>query len=201
MIGLVHFAPSPRHLDVDEAAAIAAHVRGRVSVVTLTVDADDTVMDRLAAAVRPDAMQLHGKESPQRVADLSARHRCPVSKALGVAERADLAGADAYGDTLMVLDAKPPRGADRPGGHGASFDWSVLDGWPEGRPYMLSGGLTADTVGEAVARLSPYAVDVSSGVETDRVKDPAKMVRFVEAVRSACGERWGSGVSDGRIGA
>ncbi|WP_075219816.1 phosphoribosylanthranilate isomerase [Acuticoccus yangtzensis] len=187
MIGLVHFAPSPRHLALDAARAIADHARGRVTLVTLTVDADDATLDALVAAAEPDILQLHGKESPARVAELAARYDRPVAKALGVASAADLAAIDDYPETLLVLDAKPPKGADRPGGHGASFDWSLLDGWPADRPFMLSGGLTPETVAAAVRALAPYAVDVSSGVEVERVKDPAKMLAFAAAVRQAAG--------------
>ena len=183
MIGLVHFAPSPRHLTLDEARAIADHVRGRVTLVALTVDADDATLDALARTVRPDAIQFHGKERPAHVAAVGARHDVAVAKAVGVATRADLAEVGDYTGALIVLDAKPPKGADRPGGHGAAFDWSLLSAMPADTPYMLSGGLSPETVGAALATVGPYALDVSSGVETDRIKDPAKMAAFVAAAR------------------
>jgi phosphoribosylanthranilate isomerase len=194
MVGLVHFARSPRHVDLAAAAAIADAARGTrrshasapaladptALVVVLTVDADDAALAAIVAAARPDALQLHGRETPERVAAVAARFGLPVARAFGIAEAADLAPAAAT-TALPVLDAKPPRGADRPGGHGTAFDWSVLAGFD--RPYMLSGGLTPDTVADAVARLRPYAVDVSSGVEAGGAKDPAKVGAFVAAAR------------------
>ncbi len=110
MIGLVHFPPSPRHLSLDDAAAIAASVRGRVSIVALTVDADDATLDALARTVRPDALQFHGKESPERVAHLGEQYGVAVAKAIGVGSAGDLAAADDYEGALIVLDAKPPKG-------------------------------------------------------------------------------------------
>lgn len=184
MIGVVHFPPSPRHLDAAAAASVAEAVRGRAMVVALVVDADDATLDAFVDAVRPDALQLHGRESPERVVEVARRTGLPVAKALGIAMRDDLASAGSYA-ALIVADAKPPKNADRPGGHGRRFDWSVLDTLGPARPYMLSGGLDPTTVAEAVARLRPYAVDVSSGVETDGVKEPAKIAAFLEATRAA----------------
>nr|WP_255720743.1 phosphoribosylanthranilate isomerase [Acuticoccus kalidii] len=184
MVGIVHFPPSPRHLAIDAAAAVAEAVRGRATIVALTVDADDATLMPFIDAVRPDALQLHGKEPPARVAALSARTGLPMAKALGVATADDLAAASLY-DALLVIDAKPPKGADRPGGHGKRFDWSLLTALDPSRPFMLSGGLDPASVGEAARFVRPYAVDVSSGVETNGVKDAAKMAAFVEAVRTA----------------
>lgn len=193
MVGIVHFARSPRHLELAAAAAVADAVRGGQAgaesapaamdwtrIVALVVDADDRTLDALVAAVRPDALQLHGRETAERVAAVAGRYGLPVAKAFGVAAAADLVPAAAT-RALLVLDAKPPAGTDRPGGHGATFDWGVLGGFP--RPYMLSGGLTPDNVAGAVARLRPYAVDVSSGVETGGIKDPDKIAAFVAAAR------------------
>ena len=182
MVGILHFPPSPRHLDVAAAADVASAARGRALTVALTVDADDATLDALVATVRPDAIQLHGRETPERVAAIAARYGIAVAKALGIATAADLAPAGTY-EALLVLDAKPPADADRPGGHGRRFDWALLAGLRA--PFMLSGGLDAAAVGDAVRRLAPYAVDVSSGVESDGVKDPAKIAAFVAAVRSA----------------
>lgn len=181
LIGIVHFRPSPRHLDIPQAADVAAAARGRAMIVALTVDATDLALDALFAAVRPDALQLHGRESLARVREVAARYGVPVARAVGVATRADLDEAAAW-PVLPVFDAKPPAGADRPGGHGQVFDWAALTEFP--RPYMLSGGLHAGNVGAAVAALHPYAVDVSSGVETGALKDPTKMAAFVAAVRA-----------------
>lgn len=181
MIGIVHFAPSPRHVSPEAARAVADAARGGAMVVALTVDADDVTLDRLVAIARPDALQLHGKESPARVAVLAARYGLPVAKAIGIAGAADLARAADY-PGLLVLDAKPPKGADRPGGHGESFDWTVLESLDRPRPFMLSGGLDPATVARAVEVVRPYAVDVSSGVETDGRKDAVKIAAFLAAV-------------------
>lgn len=181
MIGVVHFAPSPRHLSAPEAAAVASAVRGKSLVVALVVDADDTTLDALVRTTRPDALQLHGRETPERVAEVAVRYGLPVSKAHGVASVADLAALAGY-KVLPVLDAKPPKGADRPGGHGAPFDWSILASLDPALPYMLSGGLTPETIADAVATLGPYAVDVSSGVELGGEKDAGRIVAFIDGV-------------------
>ncbi len=182
MIGVVHFAPSPRHLAASDAATVADAVRGGPLVVALVVDADDATLDALVAGARPDALQLHGKETPARTAEIAARYGLPVAKAHGVASAADLAPVQLH-DALPVLDAKPPKGADRPGGHGAPFDWSILSNLDGGRPYMLSGGLNAENVSAAVAAVRPYAVDVSSGVEIGGEKDAGRVSDFIDAVR------------------
>jgi phosphoribosylanthranilate isomerase len=179
MIGLVHFGPSPRHLSIETAAEVAAAARGAF-LVALTVDADDATLDDLVAAARPDALQLHGRETPVRVAELAARYALPVAKAYGVRSAEDLAAVGSHA-ALPVLDAKPPEGADRPGGHGAPFDWGLLASLSG--PYMLSGGLTPDNVADAVRIARPYAVDVSSGVETDGAKDPPRVAEFIVAAR------------------
>ncbi|MEM0909043.1 MAG: phosphoribosylanthranilate isomerase [Pseudomonadota bacterium] len=181
MIGLVHFAPSPRHVDEGQAAEIAAAARGAL-VVALTVDADDGTLDALVRRAAPGALQLHGQESPERVDEVGARYGLLMSKAIGVAAPGDLARVHDY-KALPVLDAKPPRGADRPGGHGNVFDWSMLSDTAGLPGYMLCGGLDAHNVKDAVATLHPYAVDVSSKVETDGRKDPQKVARFVEAAK------------------
>lgn len=181
MVGVVHFPPSPRHLDLAPALDVADAARAAL-VVALTVDADDKTLDALVATVRPGALQLHGRETPERVAEVAARYGLPVAKAIGVAAAGDLAALPRFA-ALPVLDAKPPKGADRPGGHGARFDWGLLAGLGETTMYMLSGGLDAHNVAEAVATLGPYAVDVSSRVETGGVKDPAKVAAFIAAAK------------------
>ena len=180
MVGVVHFEPSPRHLALAEARAVADAAHGAM-VVALTVDADDRTLDALVATVRPDALQLHGRETPERTALLAARYGLPVAKAFGVASAEDLHRVGDY-DALPVLDAKPPRGADRPGGHGSRFDWSLLDALGPDATYMLSGGLGPDNVADAVRATRAYAVDVSSRVETGGVKDPARIAAFIAAV-------------------
>lgn len=181
MIGVVYFEPSPRHVGPGVARDVADAVRGGASVVLLTVDASDRELDALVARVRPDALQLHGKETPERVAELAARYDLPIAKAIGVAGPEDLEAAGGYDDALLLVDAKAPPEADRPGGLGATFDWSLLSALGE-RPFMLSGGLNAQNAGEAVRTVRPYAVDVSSGVETAGKKDLAQIKAFIEAV-------------------
>lgn len=183
-VGFVFFPKSPRNLTHAEAAALASVVPPGVAKVALTVDADDAVLDALLAAVPLDMLQLHGHESPDRVAEVRARFGLPVMKAVGVAAEADLPALDDYGrvaDQLLV-DAKPAPGAALPGGNGLSFDWRLIAGRRWTRPWMLAGGLTAENVAEAVRLTGARQVDVSSGVESvPGVKDPVKIEDFIEA--------------------
>ncbi|MEM6846663.1 MAG: phosphoribosylanthranilate isomerase [Pseudomonadota bacterium] len=183
MIGLVHFAKSPRHLGFDRAREVAAAAKG-ASVVALTVDADDATLDAIDRRVRPDIFQLHGHETPEHVATVAARYGKPVIKAVGVRDAADIEAALSH-DALLLLDAKPPKNASRPGGNGEAFDWGVLAAVPAGRAFVLAGGLNSENVADAVERTKPYAVDVSSGVETDGLKDTAKIRAFIAAVKQA----------------
>ncbi|CAA0111324.1 N-(5'-phosphoribosyl)anthranilate isomerase [Starkeya nomas] len=190
MVGMVFFTPSPRHVDLATAtaAALAARARGRAQIVALTVDADDATLAAIVDAARPDMLQLHGKESPERVAAVRARFGLPVMKAIGIATAADLARLSAYADVAdrLLLDAKPPKGALLPGGNGVPFDWNLLAGLDLTRPFMLSGGLDPDNVGEAVRRVRPPGIDVSSGVErAPGIKDPARIAAFLRAARAA----------------
>ena len=188
LVGLVFFPRSPRHLSLEDGARLARLARGRVPVVALTVDADDLLLDGIAETVRPDLLQLHGRETPSRVAEIRARFGGPVVKALGVADAADLEAAHAYSGAVdrFLLDAKPPKGATRPGGNGLAFDWRLLAGLDLGRPLMLSGGLTAINVAEAVRIARPQGVDASSGVESaPGIKDPARIAAFIAAAREA----------------
>ena len=201
MVGLVFFEPSPRHLTYDAAEALAAMARGRAEIVALTVDADDARITAIAARIAPDLIQLHGRESPERVRAVATSTGCRTMKALGVSTAADLAALDAYAGAadFVLLDARPPKGADRPGGHGAVFDWAILDRLDPSLPFMLSGGLTPDNVAEAIRRTRPYAVDVSSGVErSPGEKAPALIEAFVAAARDAAGvgERHSTGASE-----
>lgn len=182
MVGVVHFPPSPRHVEAAEAGAVARAVAGGALVVALTVDADDATLDAFVETARPNALQFHGRETPERVAECAARYGLPVAKAFGVASAGDLAPVTAYA-ALPVIDAKPPKDADRPGGHGTPFDWSILAALDPTVPFMLSGGLRPETVAAAVHAVRPYALDVSSGVETDGHKDAAKIAAFVAAAR------------------
>jgi len=182
--GFVFFEKSPRHLTLPEAAALAVGVPVGVAKVALTVDADDATLDALTQAVPLDMLQLHGHESPARVAAVRARYGLPVMKAVGLAARDDLAVLDRYltvADQILV-DAKPPRGGGLPGGNGLSFDWRLLEGrrWP--LPWMLAGGLTPANVAQAVRLTGARQVDVSSGVERGPgVKDATLIADFIAA--------------------
>ena len=187
-VGFVFFPKSPRAVDFDTAAALAAEVPPGICKVALTVDADDAMLDALVEAVPVDMLQLHGDESPERVLEVRARYGLPVMKAVGVSGPDDLAALDVYGrvaDQLLV-DAKPPKDAVLPGGNGLAFDWRLLAGrrWPV--PWVLAGGLTPDNLAEALARTGARQVDVSTGIESARgVKDPALIARFGQAAVAA----------------
>jgi len=186
MLGFVFFPPSPRHVDPARAAQLAAPVRGRARIVSLTVDADDLTFDAIFHTLGPDILQLHGRESPERVAQLKTRYNVETMKVIAVREAADLAAVEPYLGVAdrILFDAKAPAAASRPGGLGIRFDWHLLAGLDLPRPCMLSGGLDAEVVAAAIGIARPDGVDVSSGVEArPGEKDPAAIARFVEAVR------------------
>ncbi len=188
-IGLVFFAKSPRHVTVQRAAELASIAKaGGVGVVAVTVDAPSILLDEIAAVVAPDLFQLHGSETPVRVAQVRDLTLTRTMRALRVAEGADLDAAKAFeaaADYLM-FDAKAPPGAVLPGGNGAAFDWSILAGRSFAKPWFLAGGLNAANVGEAIAQSGARLVDVSSGVESaPGVKDPFLIEAFLKAVRRA----------------
>lgn len=183
-VGFVFFAKSPRHVALSDAARLAAAVAPGVAKVALTVDADDAALDALLAEVPVDMLQLHGHESPERVGEVRARYGLPVMKAVGVAGEEDLPALEAYGRVAdqILVDAKPPKGADLPGGNGLAFDWRLIAGrrWPV--PWMLAGGLTPDNVSEAIRLTGARQVDVSSGVESaPGVKDSVRIAAFLKA--------------------
>ena len=186
LIGLVFFAKSPRSVSLAQARDLARQARGRSEVVALTVDADDAALAAIVEAVHPDWLQLHGSETADRVAAVKIRFGVQIMKAVGVSGIEDLVNADPFrvvSDTIL-FDAKPPKGAVLPGGNGVPFDWTLLSG--ETAPFMLSGGLTVETVGEAIRTSKARAVDVSSGVESaPGVKDSAKIGAFVAAAKAA----------------
>ena len=182
--GLVFFPKSPRHLTLDQARIVALAAPPGLAKVALTVDADDATLDAIIDAVPLDMLQLHGAESPERVAQLRARYGLPVMKAIGVADESDLAVLTEYSLVAdqILIDAKPPKGADLPGGNGLSFDWRLLVGRKWLRPWMLAGGLTPQNVAEAIRLTGARQVDVSSGVESaPGVKDAAKIIAFTKA--------------------
>ncbi|MEA2905198.1 MAG: phosphoribosylanthranilate isomerase [Alphaproteobacteria bacterium] len=188
MVGFVFFPPSPRHLGFEAARVLGARVRGRAQKVALSVDADDDVLAASIEALQPDALQLHGKEDPDRVVMVRTRFRLPVVKVLPIAERADLASIRLYAKVAdrLLFDARAPRAATRPGGLGKSFDWRLLDSVDRAVPFMLSGGLDTDNVAEALRITRAPGVDVSSGVErAPGDKDPEKIRAFIRAARAA----------------
>ena len=183
-VGFVFFEKSPRHLGLDAARALALDVPLGIAKVALTVNADDAALDALLDQVPLDMLQLHGSETPERVAEVRDRFGLPVMKAVGVADEGDLAVLDDYfrvADQILV-DAKPPKGADLPGGNGLAFDWRLIAGRRWAVPWMLAGGLTPDNVAEAIRLTGAKQVDVSSGVESARgVKDATLIKQFVAA--------------------
>jgi phosphoribosylanthranilate isomerase len=187
LVGFVFFAPSPRNLGLEAARALGERVKGRAGKVALTVDAvDDKLLD-IVEALKPDMLQLHGKETPERVVQVRTRFGLPVMKALPIAERADLSPIREYALVAdrLLFDARPPKEATRPGGLGRRFDWRLLASIDPGVPYMLSGGLDAGNVAEALAVTRAPGVDVSTGVESaPGVKDPAKIREFIRAARA-----------------
>lgn len=186
LAGIVFFPKSPRNLDIEPAIELAEHARGRIRLVALTVNADDALIDAIAGKVRPDLIQFHGSESPERLAAVRERTGLGTIKAIGISGPQDLAAAGAYAGVCerLLLDAKPPAEADRPGGLGTAFDWTVLEGYEPGVPWLLAGGLTPDNVATALSVTRAPGVDVSSGVESaPGVKDPERIEAFIRAVR------------------
>ena len=184
--GLVFFAKSPRNLSLETGAALAGRMRGKLKLAALVVDADDEMLGRIAAEIKPDFFQLHGKETPARAAEIRARFGIPLIKALPVAEPSDLARAADYDVAEMILfDAPSAPTATRPGGHGVAFDWQMLKSANPKQPWFLAGGLNPENVARAIAVSGARLVDVSSGVESaPGVKSPALIEAFVIAARA-----------------
>lgn len=188
MIGLVLHPKSPRFVDMERAASLAAMARGRAEIVALIVDFDAERASELAASLKPDWLQLHGKETPEQVAAIKAATGLRVMKALGVANATDLAAVPAFAAVadLVLLDAKPPKDAAYPGGHGRPFDWTILSGLDPAFGFMLSGGLDPANIADAIRIARPAGVDVSSGVESaPGVKDTGRIRDFIAAARQA----------------
>jgi phosphoribosylanthranilate isomerase len=188
MVGFVFFPPSPRHLQFDRARTLGEHVRGRAQKVALTVDADDAFLQSIVEALRPDIVQLHGAESVAQIAAIRRKFGLPVMKAVPIAVRDDLERIATYAAVAdrLLFDARAPREATRPGGLGNTFDWHLLKDVQPRVPFMLSGGLDAGNVGEALRITRASGIDVSSGVErAPGVKDIDKIAAFVRAARSA----------------
>lgn len=187
-VGFIFFARSPRNVTPAAASALRAAARGRALAAAVTVDAGDAFLDEIVTTASPDLLQLHGSETPQRVAAVKARYGLPVMKAIQISETADIDAIAPYVGVAdrFLLDAKPPEEAELPGGNGVAFDWRILDALDPGIDYMLSGGLNAANVGDALRSAAPSGLDVSSGVErTPGVKDTALIDAFFRAVRTA----------------
>lgn len=183
-LGFVFFPKSPRAVSPEEAASLVQDVPPGVARVGLFVDPDDAVLEAVLARVPLDLIQLHGAESPDRVAEVKARFGLPVMKAVGLAGAEDLPALTDYGlvADMLLVDAKPPRDADLPGGNGLAFDWRLLTGRRWLRPWLLAGGLTPRNVAEAVRLTGATGVDVSSGVETAPGQKDSGLIRdFIAA--------------------
>lgn len=185
--GLVFFPRSPRNLSLDTARTLAQQAPATLTLTALLVDPDDALLEEVVRAVNPGLIQLHGHETPARVAGIRARTNLPVMKALSIAAQEDLAPIsefEAVAD-MLLFDAKAPAGSHLPGGNGIVFDWNVLKDVRPRKPWMLSGGLTPENVAAALNVLTPDAVDVSSGVEdSPGVKSEEKIRAFVSAVKN-----------------
>jgi phosphoribosylanthranilate isomerase len=187
MVGFVFFPPSPRHLSLESARDLGKVAKRRAIKVALTVDADDATLANIVEALQPDILQLHGSETVARLRDLKQKFGLPVMKAMAVETSADLASLPGYAAVAdrILFDARAPKEATRPGGLGAVFDWHVLENLDLTLPFMVSGGLNAQNVAEAVRVTRAGGVDVSSGVErAPGVKDPEMIREFVRAARA-----------------
>ena len=184
-VGFIFFAKSPRYVEPAQARRLREAAIGKAKAVAVTVDAGDTLLDEVVETMQPDMLQLHGSETPERVAELKARYGLPVMKALAVSAAADLGQIKLFVGIAdrFLFDAKPPKGSELPGGNGVAFDWRILAGLDAGVDYMLSGGLNAANIGDALRLANPPAIDISSGVESaPGVKDPALIEQFFRAV-------------------
>jgi phosphoribosylanthranilate isomerase len=187
MVGFVFFPPSPRHLSLEAARDLGRVVRHRAGKVALTVDADDATLGGIVEALQPDLLQLHGRESADRLHDIKRKFALPVMKAIAVETSADLAILPGYAGAAdrVLFDARPPKEATRPGGLGAVFDWHILQNLDLAVPFMVSGGLHAGNVVEAARITRAGGVDVSSGVErASGIKDPDMIRAFIRAARA-----------------
>jgi phosphoribosylanthranilate isomerase len=187
MVGFMHFVRSPRHVTIEEVASLISEARGRVQTCVVLVNPDNSCVAEIAA-LGPDWIQLHGPETPHRVEAIRAEAGVEIMKALPIGGPEDVAHVAAFTPIAdrILLDAKPPKGADRPGGLGTSFDWSLLKALDPELDFMLSGGLTPDNVAEAIRTVRPFGVDVSSGVETaPGVKDRRLIEAFIRNARAA----------------
>jgi phosphoribosylanthranilate isomerase len=188
MVGFVFFPPSPRHLSLETARDLGKQAKRRAVKVALTVDADDATLSNIVEALQPDMLQLHGKETTARLRDIKQKFGLELMKAVAVESAADLASLPGYAAVAarILFDARPPKGAARPGGLGAVFDWHVLEHLDLKLPFMVSGGLNAENVAAALRVTRAGGVDVSSGVEREPgVKDGEMIGAFIRAARAS----------------
>lgn len=191
-VGFIFFEKSPRNVTTQRARELFDPVRGRVQGVAVTVDAPEEFLDSIVETMRPSLLQLHGEETPSRVRATKTRYGLPVMKAFSIREAGDIGAVLPYLGVAdrFLFDAKPPRGADLPGGNGLAFDWSLLDALDAGVDYMLSGGVNAANVAEAIRNTRATGIDVSSGVETAPGRKDAGLIRdFLALVRKTEQER------------
>jgi phosphoribosylanthranilate isomerase len=189
IVGFAHFERSPRHVDLETLTELISLARGRVETAVFLVNPDNSCVMEIAA-LSPDWIQLHGPETPHRVQTIRDEAGIAILKAIPIGSAEDVAHVKDFAEVAdrLLLDAKPPKGADRPGGHGVPFDWSLLKALDPSVAFMLSGGLTPETVGAAIKAVRPFGVDVSSGVETAPGQKDAGLIRaFIEAARAAHG--------------
>ncbi|MBU1333350.1 MAG: phosphoribosylanthranilate isomerase [Alphaproteobacteria bacterium] len=187
MVGFMHFQRSPRHVTIEEIGSLISAARGRIETCVVLVNPDNSCVAEVAA-LGPDWIQLHGPESPHRVEAIRAEAGVEIMKALPIGSAEDVAHVADFVDIAdrILVDAKPPKGADRPGGLGETFDWSLLKALDPSIAFMLSGGLTPQTVAEAIKTVRPFGVDVSSGVESaPGVKDQRMIEAFIRNARAA----------------
>lgn len=187
IVGFMHFARSPRHVDIETLQTLISQARGRIETCVVLVNPDNSSVMEIAA-LSPDWIQLHGPETPHRVEAVRDEAGIAIIKALAIGSQADVEAVAGYADIadLILLDARPPKGAERPGGHGVTFDWNLLKSLDPELPFMLSGGLTPETVADAIRAVRPMGVDVSSGVESaPGVKDAALVRAFIDNARAA----------------
>jgi phosphoribosylanthranilate isomerase len=187
MVGFMHFPRSSRHVSIEEIATLISEARGRIQTCVVLVNPDNSCVAEVAA-LGPDWIQLHGPETPHRVEAIRAEAGVEIMKALPIGSAEDVAHVADFLDVAdrILLDAKPPKGADRPGGLGDTFDWALLKALDPSIPFMLSGGLTPQTVADAIRTVRPFGVDVSSGVESaPGIKDKRLIEAFIRNARAA----------------
>jgi len=177
-MGLIFFEKSPRHVSLEVAQELSKYAGDRIKKIAVSVDADDRYLDQIIDHVKPDMLQLHGAETPERVSAVKARYGLPVMKVIAVRDISDLDKLEKYTGIAdrFLFDAKPPKGSVLPGGNGVAFDWEIMDHVPDNVPYMLSGGLDAANIHEAMEKSGAKAIDVSSGVESSPGIKDAKLI-------------------------